>query len=394
MIRREAAGGRARRRGGGEHLRGDGGGGAPGAPDHPPHQARAPRCAHRGHRLRGADRAGATSRRCPRSIASSATRKNSTRASGPDRRADRRRRHHGGDAARRARGRSASKATPAPSCRCRTAATTAAPSALFRSGAAIRARCRWMRWWRRRGGFARNGYREIVLTGVDITSYGADLPGAPRLGALVKRMLKEIPELTRLRLSSIDSVEADDDLLDALGQRAAADAASASVAAGRRRSHPQAHEAAAFARRMPSHFAIKCAGCGPMWRSAPTSSPASRPRPRTCSRVRSIWWTNAASRSCTCFRFRRGPARRPRACRSSIAPSSRNAPSVCAKRARRRCARHLEAQVGARRLVLTERGGIGRTEQFTAVRLAAPVEPGTILDLTMAGHDGRQLLAA
>jgi threonylcarbamoyladenosine tRNA methylthiotransferase MtaB len=44
--------------------------------------------------------------------------------------------------------------------------------------------------------------------------------------------------------------------------------------------------------------------------------------------------------------------------------------------------------------VLAERGGIGRTEQFTPVRLAAPVEPGMILDLTMVGHDGRQLLAA
>ena len=51
--------------------------------------------------------------------------------------------------------------------------------------------------------------REIVLTGVDITSYGADLPGAPRLGALVKQILKHVPELQRLRLSSIDSIEAD-----------------------------------------------------------------------------------------------------------------------------------------------------------------------------------------
>ena len=94
-----------------------------------------------------------------------------------------------------------------------------------------------------------NDYREIVLTGVDITSYGADLPGAPKLGALVKQILKHVPELKRLRLSSIDSVEADRDLLDALGRRRAADAASASVAAVRRRSHPQAHEAAASARR-------------------------------------------------------------------------------------------------------------------------------------------------
>ena len=55
-----------------------------------------------------------------------------------------------------------------------------------------------------------------MLTGVDITSYGADLPGAPRLGLLVKQILKHVPELPRLRLSSIDSVEADADLLDAL----------------------------------------------------------------------------------------------------------------------------------------------------------------------------------
>ena len=63
-----------------------------------------------------------------------------------------------------------------------------------------------------------NGYCEVVLTGVDITSYGADLPGAPKLGALVKQILKHVPELKRLRLSSIDSVEADRDLIDAFAQ--------------------------------------------------------------------------------------------------------------------------------------------------------------------------------
>ncbi len=59
------------------------------------------------------------------------------------------------------------------------------------------------------------GYREVVLTGVDLTSYGTNLPGAPRLGFLVKQILKHVPELPRLRLSSIDSVEADRDLVDA-----------------------------------------------------------------------------------------------------------------------------------------------------------------------------------
>jgi threonylcarbamoyladenosine tRNA methylthiotransferase MtaB len=61
-----------------------------------------------------------------------------------------------------------------------------------------------------------NGYREIVLTGVDATSYGADLPGKPSLGMLAKSILKQVPDLERLRLSSIDSIEADDDLFDLL----------------------------------------------------------------------------------------------------------------------------------------------------------------------------------
>ncbi|MBD8661741.1 tRNA (N(6)-L-threonylcarbamoyladenosine(37)-C(2))-methylthiotransferase MtaB [Rhizobium sp. CFBP 8752] len=58
------------------------------------------------------------------------------------------------------------------------------------------------------------GYREIVLTGVDATSYGGDLPGQPTLGLLAKTLLKQVPEILRLRLSSIDSIEADNHLWD------------------------------------------------------------------------------------------------------------------------------------------------------------------------------------
>src|SRR6266705_5383237 len=67
---------------------------------------------------------------------------------------------------------------------------------------------------------AERGYREVVLTGVDLTSYGENLPDEPRLGALVRSILKHVPELDRLRLSSIDSVEADRNLLDALASEA------------------------------------------------------------------------------------------------------------------------------------------------------------------------------
>ena len=62
------------------------------------------------------------------------------------------------------------------------------------------------------------GYREVVLTGVDITSWGADLPGQPTLGQLVARILKLIPELPRLRLSSIDAAEIDPDLMRCLAE--------------------------------------------------------------------------------------------------------------------------------------------------------------------------------
>ena len=60
------------------------------------------------------------------------------------------------------------------------------------------------------------GHAEIVLTGVDLTSYGADLPGTPKLGQLAKQILRHVPELKRLRMSSVDSIEVDRDLLDVI----------------------------------------------------------------------------------------------------------------------------------------------------------------------------------
>ena len=57
-----------------------------------------------------------------------------------------------------------------------------------------------------------SGFKEVVLTGVDVTSYGADLPGKPQLGQMIRRVLAQVPELPRLRLSSLDPVEIDDDL--------------------------------------------------------------------------------------------------------------------------------------------------------------------------------------
>ena len=64
------------------------------------------------------------------------------------------------------------------------------------------------------------GHAEIVLTGVDLTGYGADLPGMPKLGQLTKQILRHVPELKRLRISSVDSVEVDRDLLDVIAEDA------------------------------------------------------------------------------------------------------------------------------------------------------------------------------
>ncbi|MFN7113624.1 MAG: tRNA (N(6)-L-threonylcarbamoyladenosine(37)-C(2))-methylthiotransferase MtaB [Alphaproteobacteria bacterium] len=63
-----------------------------------------------------------------------------------------------------------------------------------------------------------HGYHEVVLTGVDITSYGPDLPGQPRLGQMIRRLLALVPDLKRLRLSSLDPVEIDDDLWKLIGE--------------------------------------------------------------------------------------------------------------------------------------------------------------------------------
>ncbi len=96
------------------------------------------------------------------------------------------------------------------------AVTTAVRFALSHLVAAIRALCRPGLWWIKIKRLVDRGYAEIVLTGVDMTSWGADLPATPRLGDLVLRILKLVPDLPRLRISSIDSIEVDPALMQAI----------------------------------------------------------------------------------------------------------------------------------------------------------------------------------
>jgi len=237
------------------------------------------------------------------------------------------------------------------------------------------------------------GFREIVLTGVDLTSYGSNLPGAPRLGTLVKQILKHVPELARLRLSSIDSVEADHDLLDAFAAderlmphlHLSLQAGDDLILKRMKRRHLRA-DAIAFCdqvRRLRPDVAFGA----DIIAGFPTESEAMFAR--SLDLVDECGLTHLHV-----FPFSPRPgtpaARMPQVARDIVKDRARRlrAQGDAALRA------HLDAQVGRTRGVLVESPRQGRTEHFTMVGFNAPAESGMVLDMTIAGHDGRQLLAA
>jgi threonylcarbamoyladenosine tRNA methylthiotransferase MtaB len=232
-----------------------------------------------------------------------------------------------------------------------------------------------------------HGHSEIVLTGVDITSY------APSLGLLVKRILREVPELKRLRLSSIDSVEADAELLDALANDArlmphlhlSLQAGDDIILKRMKRRHLRA-DAIAFcaqARRLRPDVVFG----GDIIAGFPTETEAMFGR--SLDLVDECGLTQLHV-----FPFSPRPgtpaARMPQVPRDVVKDRARRLRDKGEAALRR----HLDGEIGGRRRVLAETRGLARTEQFTPVRLAAPVEPGVILDVAVAGHDGRQLIAA
>jgi threonylcarbamoyladenosine tRNA methylthiotransferase MtaB len=238
-----------------------------------------------------------------------------------------------------------------------------------------------------------NGYGEVVLTGVDITSYGADLPGSPKLGALVKQILKHVPGLKRLRLSSIDSVEADRDLIDAF--------------AGDARLMPHLHLSLQagddlILKRMKRRHSREdaVAFCGDLRRLRPNmvfgaDIIAGFPTETEAMFANSL----ALVEDCGLTHLHVFPfSPRPGTPAARMPQLPRAIVKERAARLRARGARalrqHLDGEVGAMRRALIETAAQGRTEQFTQVRLATPAEPGTIVDVTIAGHDGKQLIAA
>ncbi|WGD28956.1 tRNA (N(6)-L-threonylcarbamoyladenosine(37)-C(2))-methylthiotransferase MtaB [Ancylobacter sp. WKF20] len=242
-------------------------------------------------------------------------------------------------------------------------------------------------------GLVQQGFGEVVLTGVDLTSYGADLPGAPRLGALVRALLRHIPDLPRLRLSSIDSIEADGDLIRAFAEE--------------ERLMPHLHlslqagDDLILKRMKRRHLrADAIRFCGEMRRLRPdmvfgadliagfpteteTQFRASLDLVDECGLTHLHVFPYSPRPGTPAARMPQvaGPLIRERAGRL-------RAKGADALR------RHLAGEIGTLRDVLAERGGIARTPGFTPVRLARPLAPGARALVRIAGHDGTRLLAA
>jgi threonylcarbamoyladenosine tRNA methylthiotransferase MtaB len=238
-----------------------------------------------------------------------------------------------------------------------------------------------------------NGYCEIVLTGVDITSYGAGLPGAPKLGALVKQILKHIPELQRLRLSSIDSVEVDRALFEAIADEPrlmphlhlSLQSGDDLILKRMKRRHDRA-QAVAVCRTLRQLRPDIVFGAD-LIAGFPTESEDMFRRSLDLVEECGLTYLHV-------FPFSPRPgtpaARMPQVNGAIVRERARRLRETGTLALRR----HLEREIGARRRVLVESDCTARTEHFTMVKLRAPSLPGTIVECSVAGHDGRQLLAA
>jgi threonylcarbamoyladenosine tRNA methylthiotransferase MtaB len=241
--------------------------------------------------------------------------------------------------------------------------------------------------------FVDNGYAEVVLTGVDITSWGADLPGTPRLGTLMQAVLRRVPGLRRLRLSSIDSVEADDALLEALaGESRLMPHLHLSLQSGddlilkrmkRRHSRADAIRFCDTVRKLRPDIVL----AADIIAGFPTETEAA-----FGNSLALVGDCGLSSLHVFPFSPRPGTpaARMPQVPREVIrdrAARLREAGAAALQA-------HLAHQVGRRLEVLSERGGIGRTQAFTPVRLSEPTPPGLLFDVAIAGHDGTALRAA
>ncbi len=236
------------------------------------------------------------------------------------------------------------------------------------------------------------GHAEVVLTGVDLTSWGSDLPGTPKLGSLVRRILRFVPDLKRLRISSIDSVEADDELIACIADEPrvmphlhlSLQAGSDMILKRMKRRHLRA-DAIRFCdnvRRRRPDIAISA----DLIAGFPTETEAMFAD--TLALVEECGLTDLHVFP---FSPREGTpaARMPQLDRATVKARADRLRQAGVQAT----ARHLDAQVGRTLSVLVERPGLGRAEDFTEVRLAGAHAAGHIVSVRAEGHDGRRLQA-
>jgi threonylcarbamoyladenosine tRNA methylthiotransferase MtaB len=237
------------------------------------------------------------------------------------------------------------------------------------------------------------GFNEVVLTGVDLTSWGADLPGNPPLGDLVQRILRLVPDLPRLRISSIDSIEADPALIDAIGSDArlmphlhlSLQAGDDMILKRMKRRHLR-DDAIRFcedirARRPEIVFGADIIA------GFPTETEPMFENSLKLIEECGLTWLHVFP-----YSARKGtPAARmpqvPKATRKERAARLRAAGEA-------RVAQHLNAQIGETRAVLIERPHMGRTEAFAEVAFACEQAVGEIVPAQITGAGESRLMAA
>src|SRR5438094_2266288 len=233
------------------------------------------------------------------------------------------------------------------------------------------------------------GHAEIVLTGVDLTSYGADLPGAPKLGMLTKQILRHVPELKRLRISSIDSIEADRDLLDVIaGDERLMPHLHLSLQSGddlilkrmkRRHSRDDAVQFCAQVRRLRPDITLGA----DIIAGFPTETEEMFKRSLDLVEECDLTFLHVFPYS---PRPGTSAARMPQVGGDKIRERAKRLRMAGEAALHRR----LTSETGATRQILIESAGQGRTEHFLPVAIADET-PGAVRALTITGNDGARL---
>jgi threonylcarbamoyladenosine tRNA methylthiotransferase MtaB len=234
------------------------------------------------------------------------------------------------------------------------------------------------------------GHAEIVLTGVDLTSYGGDLPGAPKLGMLTKQILRHVPDLKRLRISSIDSIEVDRDLLDVIADdgrlmphlHLSLQSGDDMILKRMKRRHSRA-DAIAFCaqvRRLRPDIAFGA----DIIAGFPTETEEMFSRSQDMVTECGLTFLHVFPYS---PRPGTAAARMPQVQGDAIRQRAKRLRAAGDAALRLR----LGAEIGCEREVLIESTTQGRTEHFIPVAIAGGT-PGAVRALTVTGHDGARLL--